>query len=396
MADIKFACPHCQQHITCDELWGGHELKCPSCQNPLTVPAPPAAPPAPVPTPSLAAQPPVPAAARLSLGQVGGHSAAQKPAPQQRAIPIRNLAAPPPKKGNPVVKYATTAVVLVGLGIGGYYGFLWLHGMQQRANAKNQAEEAKNSGESQVGHIANLNAVLDATEPGHFPGQSEGSTSGPRARSSGVGREIALGAPGEPNASTTDGAAQPQLPVVAPVWTLDLMQAKIPASRVNGMLAGTNFVADSARLEPSATAHVLAFIQGAPTPERELLVYLHLKPGETLGGQTLEVTSDMRGGGIPSIAKLWKTNPRYAPTTKFFSGGYALRLEFGAVTNNTVPGKIFAALPDPEQTVVAGSFVANMPAPQPAYQATPTVTPLPVAAPSGAAADAYRRRYGGR
>ncbi|MGH7970608.1 MAG: hypothetical protein ACREIC_17925, partial [Limisphaerales bacterium] len=384
MADIKFACPHCQQHITCDALWGGHQLQCPSCQKELTVPAAPAAP-APAPA-SLVPPPPRAAAPRVSLSQVGGQSVAQKPAVPQRAIPIRNLAAPAPKRANPIVKFATTGAVVVALGAGCYFGWIWLRDRQEKANAQAKAEEARNSGESQVGHIANLNAVLDTTEPGHFPGQSSGRASGPRSRPSGVGQEIPI-SPGSAQPAAANAA---QLPIVPPTWTLDLMGAKIPESRVNGSISGTNFVADTVVVAPMQTAEVLRFSQGqAPAPDRELLVYLHLRPGEKLGGQSFTISSEMRGAGVPSIAKLWKTNPRYAPTTKFFSSGYMMKLELGEATNGTLPGKIFVALPDAEQTVAAGVFSATTLAPQPTAQAAPMVAPAP-----SAGADAYRQRYG--
>src|SRR5438105_6427738 len=98
MADINFYCPHCNQHITCDELWAGRELQCPSCQGALTAPT--AAAPAPPTKSSLVPKPPG-SGSRLSLGQAGhGGSVAQQPAPQQRSIPIRNLATAAPKKRN--------------------------------------------------------------------------------------------------------------------------------------------------------------------------------------------------------------------------------------------------------------------------------------------------------
>jgi Zn finger protein HypA/HybF involved in hydrogenase expression len=31
MPDIKFACPHCQQHIQAPEGYAGREIACPSC-----------------------------------------------------------------------------------------------------------------------------------------------------------------------------------------------------------------------------------------------------------------------------------------------------------------------------------------------------------------------------
>src|SRR6266404_1144604 len=145
MADLKFSCPHCSQNITCDELWGGHELQCPSCQKTLLVPGQPApaTPPQPVQGTSFAPKP-AGAAPRLSIGQAhapaatgaGSHSSAP-----QRTIPIRNLTPPPPAKRSRVLKYLTAAVVLISLGGGGYFGFIWLSGMQAKANAKREAAE---------------------------------------------------------------------------------------------------------------------------------------------------------------------------------------------------------------------------------------------------------------
>jgi hypothetical protein len=391
MADIKISCPHCKRHITCDELWGGHELQCPICQGTLTVPTRAAAPPPAPAHSSLVPRPPTGASPRLAIGQGG----AQKPAVQDRGIPIRNLAPPKKKESNLVVRLAITAAVVVALGAGGYFGFIWLKGVQEKANEKSHADEARNSGESQVGHIANLNAVLDATEPGHYPGETRSRSVGPKARSTGVGEEISVG--GDSGASPTSAAAamEKALPVVPPVYTLELESAKIPEGRVNGVIAGTNFVAESSRIDPTPTAQVLRFTQGQPaSPEREMLVYLHLKPGEKLGGQVVNVTSDMHGAGVPSVAKRWKTNPRYAPSSKFFSSGYAMKLELGALTNGVVPGKIYLALPDTEQSVIAGIFMATTTTPDPAMmQVAPTPAAVPTAG-NAATAEAMRKRYG--
>jgi hypothetical protein len=38
MSDIKFACPHCRQHITCDADYGNAVIDCPSCGNGMVVP----------------------------------------------------------------------------------------------------------------------------------------------------------------------------------------------------------------------------------------------------------------------------------------------------------------------------------------------------------------------
>src|SRR5690242_16092017 len=104
MGDIKFSCPGCNQHITCDELWGGHELACPSCKTPLVVPAPAA------PSGGNPLVPKPPAVTRLAKAQAPEPAAGQ---PQSRGIPIRNLAPPPAKKQNIVLKLLKIAAILV-------------------------------------------------------------------------------------------------------------------------------------------------------------------------------------------------------------------------------------------------------------------------------------------
>ena len=39
MSEIKFACPHCQQHIACDGDYADLRIVCPSCGKPMVVPA---------------------------------------------------------------------------------------------------------------------------------------------------------------------------------------------------------------------------------------------------------------------------------------------------------------------------------------------------------------------
>src|SRR5262245_38262857 len=38
MREIKFACPHCSQHVACDEAYCGYQIRCPACQAALIVP----------------------------------------------------------------------------------------------------------------------------------------------------------------------------------------------------------------------------------------------------------------------------------------------------------------------------------------------------------------------
>jgi len=38
MNEIKFACPHCHQHIACDEGYCGYQIACPACEGAMIVP----------------------------------------------------------------------------------------------------------------------------------------------------------------------------------------------------------------------------------------------------------------------------------------------------------------------------------------------------------------------
>jgi hypothetical protein len=257
-------------------------------------------------------------------------------------------------------------------------------------------DAAKNSDGGQVGHISNLYKTLDATEPGRVP--AGGSTAGPRQRRTGVGQEIAMA---NPNASGSDAApvaAADSGPLIPAVWTMDLSKARIPDGRANGSIAGTNFVPETARVDPVGAAQILRLVQGqVNSPDRAMLVYLHLKSGEKLGGQTLNISQDMSGAGVPQVTKQWKNNPRsVSPQYKSFTSGYTMRLELGQAADGAVPGKIFLALPDPEQSVVAGTFKATIIT---NVVMDATVQAAPVMAPTAAstAADAaWQARYGVR
>lgn len=400
MADIKFSCPHCEQRITCDALWGGQELQCPNCQNTLTVPLA-AAPAKPIARAVGASHvpPPTGGGPRLSIGQTTAPAGSTQAGSgsQQRAIPIRNLAPAPVKKKSPVLKYAPIAFIVLALGVGGYFGYPWLRGLQDRANAKRQAAE-QDSGGGEAGHIVALNKVLDATEPGGSSIDPRMARSmGSRQRANRVGQETAAPSDGSTNAA---GASADNQPLIPAVWTLDLGTAKIPQGNVNGMISGTNFVLETARVDPVGTAQVLRLVQGQiVSPDREILVYLHLKPGEKLGGQSLSISREMMGSAVPQVAKRWKPNPKFAPQLKSFYNGYAMKLELGQVADNAIPGKIFLALPDPEQSVVAGEFKATVAVIDPNSQVQPAMVTSPSSSgtvdPSRAAAEeAMRRRYG--
>jgi hypothetical protein len=38
MNQFKFSCPHCQQHLQCDEQFSGREIQCPACHVLIRIP----------------------------------------------------------------------------------------------------------------------------------------------------------------------------------------------------------------------------------------------------------------------------------------------------------------------------------------------------------------------
>jgi type II secretory pathway pseudopilin PulG len=292
-------------------------------------------------------------APRLSIGQSRAEiSAAPKAvAPQVAALEKKLTQARTGGQGN-AKKWVGIGAVVVILGVGGYFGFTYWQGKK--------AEAAKQASEAAAQQAAAAKAAEEAAAVAAAPPKQE--------------------------------APQPL------VWTLDVEKAKIPDSRVNGSISGTNFVAETAM----CTAEVLRLLQGnAASPDREILVYLHLNPGESPTGHTWTVSQEMKGRSVPSVMKRWKTNPRYAPLSKSFSTGYAMKLELGQVTNGLIPGKIFVALPDTEQTVVAGVFQATttLADPSGATPENPVATPSPMAMPgmpNPSQKAAFDRRYRGK
>jgi DNA-directed RNA polymerase subunit RPC12/RpoP len=47
MSELKFACPHCQQPLACDDQFAGRQIACPACNSLTAVPGQPV-PPTPV------------------------------------------------------------------------------------------------------------------------------------------------------------------------------------------------------------------------------------------------------------------------------------------------------------------------------------------------------------
>src|ERR1035437_981019 len=76
-----------------------------------------------------------------------------------------------------------------------------------------------------------------------------------KASSAAATQQVATAASAEPAAPATP-APEKELPLLPAVWTLDLDTAKIPTGRANGMISGTNFVVETARLDKVGAAYL--------------------------------------------------------------------------------------------------------------------------------------------
>jgi hypothetical protein len=347
MADIKFPCPRCGTTIECDELWCGHQLQCPACQGEMVVPPKPeltpAAPAAGSPQVNLSGLSKAAASApKLSIGGAASHarpSAAPAPSPQSTAFERKMIQARAAKEKGKATKWIVIGAVVVICAIGGYFGYGYYNEWQAK-----RAEAAK---------------------------------------------------PAAPPVPTNAPAEPPQeLAVIPPLWTLNVDEAKIPNGKANGMLAGTNFLVESAQFDQAKGTYLLRLDEGNSTaPALQVKIYLTLGPTESPTGHVWSVSQDMKGKGVPQIIKLWKPNPKFAAQQKLFNTGYAMKLELGDITNGTIFGKIFLALPDKEESVVGGIFKAATALTGAPAGVTPAAAAVPTAA-SAAQRAAMDQRYG--
>lgn len=328
MAEFTFSCPSCGNGILCDSQWSGHQITCPSCQAPILVPAAPQTPP---PAPAAASNAAAAAAARARLaarGQGGKKSAG---------------------------KIVTLCLLAVAAAAGFFY--MMKRGAVADANfAEKSTAAAKESGGGDLGHIAEIYNVLDATDPDKMHSGRSSKADQARYKAEEAKYEAQIDAMKTERDKKSADAAK-----LAPAaWTMEIDSAQFSNGRANGMLSGTNFVVDTARIDRVGYAQVLTLRQGQGTAATaEIYIYLSISPSEVVTNRTWTITKDMQGKGVPQIIKRWKTNPRYALSQKTFSTGYAMKLEIGAPTDGAIPGKIILSLPDTEKSFIAGEFQAE-------------------------------------
>ena len=161
MAEMKFSCPQCGQHIGYNEGWAGHQIECPACQSAIIVPH------IQTPLPSTAVFAPVSEPAKATGAKLApgitqvARSTAHAPTPIKRAVPH------PPGGDNSLLKYGVIVVVIGVLGAAGYfYGLPLISGALQQTPASNSAGGTKGSqsGGAMGGPLGEVNGAMDVSE----------------------------------------------------------------------------------------------------------------------------------------------------------------------------------------------------------------------------------------
>ena len=138
MAEFKFSCPLCNQHIQCDTGYAGMQINCPSCNKAIVVPHSAAAPPASAGRPAYEAPPPPPPPPG-SAPALATRQSTTIPAGGKR-FPGAPGTQPPPKPKSKALKtvlvITACVVVLAGLGAGGWFGLTKFKAHQAAQSAK--------------------------------------------------------------------------------------------------------------------------------------------------------------------------------------------------------------------------------------------------------------------
>ena len=142
-------------------------------------------------------------------------------------------------------------------------------------------------------------------------------------------------------------------------WLLDLGTNAIPDVPVVGRIHGQDFIIERANFQ-NGSLMLRAGTRG-PVEFGLFINFSGAKP-EALAGQAINVTTN--ADRAAKVTLRWKDADGTAQKENF-EDSYALRLEFGALEKNRLPGKIYLCTPDAEKSYLMGKFTANVIKPKP-------------------------------
>ena len=170
--------------------------------------------------------------------------------------------------------------------------------------------------------------------------------------------------PAPPKTALATNAAPAKPAVIAPPasdanWSLALGTNAIPDSPVAGRIHGQDFIVERAYFSNGA----LTLRAGTKGPvEFGSFVHFGGAQAESLSGQSINITADTDKAA--KVSYRWK-DAAGTVQKPVFESGYAMRLEFGTLANNHLPGKIYLCTPDAEKSYLLGSFNATVAKPKP-------------------------------
>jgi hypothetical protein len=159
--------------------------------------------------------------------------------------------------------------------------------------------------------------------------------------------------------------AKPEKPVVvAPPasdtnWTLTLDSAVIPDSPVAGRIHAHDFIAERATFQNGSLT-----LRSGTRGQTEFGVIISFGGAqpESLSGQTINISSN--ADKAARVTFRWKDDTGTVQKENH-DDNYAMRLEFGPLANNRLPGKIYLCTTDPEKSYLLGTFSADARKPKP-------------------------------
>lgn len=136
-------------------------------------------------------------------------------------------------------------------------------------------------------------------------------------------------------------------------WLLNLAATVIPNSPVAGRIHGRNFIAEHV----SFSNGTLIFRDGTHGPVTfGVTINFNGALAESLAGKNLNILADTNKSARVTLH--WQTDTDTGKDS--FDINYALRLEFSALANNHLPGKIYLCTPDDEKSYLMGAFNADV------------------------------------
>jgi hypothetical protein len=143
-------------------------------------------------------------------------------------------------------------------------------------------------------------------------------------------------------------------------YLLNLAGVKIPDSTAAGRIHGEDFLTERAVYARGS----LTLRTGRKGPVNfGVSINFNGAEAEALAGKNLNIVADTNKSALVTLH--WPEDGETHETHKdSYEINYALRLEFGSLTNRHLPGRIYLCTPDPQKSYVMGTFNAEVSVPR--------------------------------